>query len=74
MAVSTNKVTSALIIKLKVGTLSNGKDKLSNVTLNRVKTTAADQDVYDVADKISALLKYPVNSTLRQDRSELINA
>ena len=74
MALTTNKLTSALIIKVKTGTTSEGKDKFSSITFKKVKIAAVDQDVYDVANAIGTVLSHPVNDIMRQDESEIISA
>lgn len=74
MALSTNKLTSALILKVKTGTTKSGSDKFSNITFKKVKIAAVDQDVYDVANSIGGILSHPVIDVLRQDESELISA
>lgn len=73
MAVTGVKVSSALVLKVKTGVDAQGNDVFSSTTLRRVKTTAADQDIFDTAQGISTLLKNPVDSILRQDVSELVN-
>lgn len=73
MPVSGLKISSSLVLRVKTGVDGSGNDILSTVTLRRVKTSAPDQDLYDTAQGISALLKNPVDSILRQDVNELIN-
>ncbi|SEF39356.1 Protein of unknown function [Caloramator fervidus] len=74
MAVTSVKVTSNVIFKVKVGVDQNGNDIEKNVTLKRIKANAQDQDVFDVVLALSNLLEGPVQSVTRQDISQLINA
>jgi len=49
-------------------TLSAGGDDTVSVRLNNIKPTAIDADVYAVADAISELLNYPVDSIQRTSK------
>lgn len=73
MAVSENKVTTALILKAKTGT-KNGQDVFKSITLNNIKGTAAAEDIYTVAAGLGGLLAYPVSSICKQEVNELVNA
>lgn len=73
MAVSSVRLTSALVLKSKTGVDAGGSDVFKNITLKRVKTAAAEQDVFDVAKGIALVLKNPVSGILRQDVNEIIS-
>lgn len=73
MAVNSVKVSSNLVLRVRTGVDSKGNPTFGSTTLRRVKTSAADQNLYDVAQGIQALLKNPVDAILRQDVTELIN-
>ncbi|QCX33365.1 DUF1659 domain-containing protein [Caloramator sp. E03] len=73
MAVNGVKVSSNLILRVRTGVDSNGNAVFDNTTLRRIKTSAQDQDLFEIASGIGALLKNPVDAILRQDVIELIN-
>lgn len=73
MAVNQVKLTSALVLKVKSGVDTNGNDVFKNISLRKVKTTALEQDVFDVAQGLAGVLKNPVDGILRQDVNELIS-
>ncbi|TDT62408.1 DUF1659 domain-containing protein [Fonticella tunisiensis] len=74
MAVSAMGLTSALVIKVKTGTDALGNDTFRSISIKKVKSQAADQDVFDVAQAIAGVLSPAVESIMRQDTEELINA
>lgn len=73
MAVNGVKLSTNLIIKVKTGVDAKGNDLFKNVTLRKIKTTAVDADVYEVAGAIGGLIKFPVEAISKQEVSELIN-
>lgn len=73
MAVSGTKLTTTLVLKVKSGVDEAGKDIIKSVNFRKVKTSALEQDIFDVAQGIAVVLKYPVNGVLRQDVNELIS-
>jgi len=53
---------SALQFRLVVGSNpETGAPIVSSKTFNKVKSTAIEQDVYDVANALVGLQKYPLN-------------
>lgn len=73
MAVNQVRLTSALLLKVKSGVDTNGNDVFKNISLKKVKTTALEQDVFDVAQGFAVVLKNPVEGIMRQDVNELIS-
>jgi hypothetical protein len=73
MAVQASVIKSALSLKYKEGVDESGKDIFKTKKFSNVKTSAADADIYAVADTFSSLMKYPVEEILRNDDSMLIN-
>jgi hypothetical protein len=73
MAVSAAKLTSALVIKLRIGVDGKGNDVFKNITFKNVKTSASEQDLFDVAEAIAAVLGSPVEGIFRQNLDELIS-
>jgi hypothetical protein len=51
--------------------LSTGGEDRVSFNLRNVKSTATDQDVYDIVTSIVALLEYPVDEILRHEKSNL---
>lgn len=74
MAVSTVKLTSALMMKVKTGVDGKGNDIFKNITFKKIKPAAAEEDVFAVAQGIASILAVPVSSIQRQDLDELVNA
>lgn len=74
MAVSSTKLTSVLILKVKTGTDAKGNDTTSNLSIRKVKVTAVDDDVFQIAQAIGNILSQPVVGTLRQDVNQIIGA
>ena len=53
---------SALQLRLVVGTNpETGAPIVNSKTLNKIKSTAIEQDAYDVATALVGLQKYPLN-------------
>jgi hypothetical protein len=71
MAVTANALNSALIISFQSGTDEGGAPIVSRRTLNDIKATASDQDVFDVAQSLYALQQYPLLGIRRDNRFEL---
>lgn len=74
MAVSKVPGDSVLKLALHVGDSPTGSPILKNRSLNGIKSTAADQDLFDVANALSGLQQYPLNAITRIDNSALTNA
>jgi hypothetical protein len=74
MAVNQVKLSSALVLKVKTGVDSSGNDVFKNIALKKVKTAAADQDVFDVAQGFKNVLKDSVTGIMKQDVNELVSA
>jgi hypothetical protein len=74
MAVNQVKLSSVLVLKVKTGVDSSGNDVFKNISLKKVKTTAADQDVFDVAQGFKNVLKDTVAGIMKQDVNELVSA
>jgi hypothetical protein len=68
------KLTSALVLKVQSGTDTDGNTLYRNITLKKVKPAAVEQDLFDVATAISALLENPVEGIFRQNLDEMISS
>lgn len=73
MAIVANKISTALQLKVKTGVDENGNDVFSTQSYRRVKLSAADGDMYDVAQTIGGLENTPVVSILKAESCELVN-
>lgn len=60
MAVMTTKDSTFLRLKVKVGVDSTGKDELKNINLSKIKVTAEDETVFNLAKAFENVLAYPV--------------
>jgi hypothetical protein len=74
MAATSVQLTSALVLKTNVGLDENGNDVYKNITFKKVKASATDQSVLDVAQAIGLVLRTPIDNVLRQNLNELIEA
>jgi hypothetical protein len=71
MAVISTPVNSILQLVLEKGMGENGKPILRTKSYNRVKTSAPDEDLMEVAKQLSGLQDYPVNAIRRVIETEL---
>lgn len=72
MAVVKVPQSSTIAIKLQKGVTTSGSP--AYVTRNySCKATAADQDLFDVAQALMGLQKYPVSDITRVDNAYLVN-
>jgi len=72
MAVVKIPQSSTIAIKLQKGVTSSGNP--AYVTRNYTgKPTAADQDLFDVAQALMGLQAYPVSEIARVDNANLVN-
>ncbi|WP_411680002.1 DUF1659 domain-containing protein [Clostridium thailandense] len=74
MAATATKLQTTLIIKYKDGVDAKGKEKIKSQNFKKVKTTAAEQDLYDVSIEIGKLLGKTLDEVVREDQSGIINA
>ncbi|MHB1651426.1 MAG: DUF1659 domain-containing protein [Desulfitobacteriaceae bacterium] len=71
MAVTTNAKGTVLVVTYQQGLSATGTPILRQRSLANVKSTALDQDVYDVAQALFGLQQYPVINVRRDNRFEL---
>lgn len=72
MAVSKVPANSVLRLELRVGVNAGGNPVYRNRSLNNVKPTASDQDLFDVAVALAGLQEYPLNGVSRVDGARLV--
>ncbi|MBO8169559.1 MAG: DUF1659 domain-containing protein [Thermoanaerobacteraceae bacterium] len=71
MAVVSNPIDSSMRLVFQTGTDAAGNPQFDDVTYRRVKPTATDQDVFDVANIIAGLQVHTLNSVQRINENEL---
>ncbi len=73
---SVNKVlnTTSFYIEVESGTDKNGAKTYSKKNFSGVKTTAAAQNVFDVAEAIKAVLSAETRDYYLTEASKLVNA
>lgn len=74
MAVSKVLQSAKLVIKVETGVNTAGKPVYRQRSYTNVKPSAADADLHAVAAAMAGLQKHPVNSIVRIDDSELVEA
>lgn len=74
MAVTKNPVVSTIRLSLVTGTTAQGDPILKQTSLNNVKTGAADQDLFDVANVLIGLQEYQLEGIKRIDTADLSEA
>ncbi len=74
MAVNKVPQTSKMVITIENGVNANGKPVQRQRSYKNVKVSAADADVYAVAQAIANLQTRAVISISRQDDGNLVNA
>ncbi|MDD3654713.1 MAG: DUF1659 domain-containing protein [Desulfotomaculaceae bacterium] len=74
MAVTKVPGNSTLRLVLHVGDSGSGSPILRTKSLSNVKTTAADQDILNLATALAGLQDFPLNGVTRVDNAALIQA
>ncbi|MCH5138871.1 DUF1659 domain-containing protein [Clostridiaceae bacterium UIB06] len=69
MAAKATKLHTTLIVKYEDGVDAKGKEIIKSQSFSKVKTTAAEQDLLDVALQIEKLLGKTLNEVVREDQS-----
>lgn len=73
MAVITNQADSKFKIVLNAGVDDNNKTIVKSKTFSNVKSTAANDNLYNLGVAISNLQTYELTNIVRYDEYELIN-
>lgn len=74
MAVSKITDSTSLSIEVKSGTDSSGAATYSKKSFSDLRNNVAEQNAYDVAEAIKAVLSEPTRAYFLNKNSELINA
>jgi len=72
MPVSANPLNSAVVVKYQADISSTGLPVIRQKTLNDVKFTANEQDVYDVVNALFSLSIHPVVQSILCKNYDLI--
>lgn len=73
MAVVKESFGCSMKMRYQQGVNNNGDPVFVYRTFSKIKVTATDQDIYDVASVLNSLQNSPMLAVYRQDDSELIN-
>jgi hypothetical protein len=74
MAATATKLQTGLVLKYKDGVDEKGKEIIKKQRFSKVKTTALDQDIYDVSLEIGKLLGKILDEVIKEDQSGIMNA
>lgn len=69
MAAKATKLQTTLLVKYKDGVDAKGKEIIKNMRFSKVKTTATEQNILDVAVEIEKLLGKTLDEVIREDQS-----
>lgn len=72
MAVISTELEGKVKLMLNAGTDGEGKMITKSKTFSRVKASAADEDIYTVANDIAGLQEYPVTAIRKYEEYDLI--
>ena len=73
MAVNRVPQSSRMIIALQNGVNAGGEPVYLKRTYKSVKPGAVDADIYEIAQAMASLQKYPLTSISRMDDGNLVN-
>lgn len=74
MAATASKLQTTLVLKYKDGVDQKGKEIIKSQRFSKVKTTASDQNIYDVSVEIEKLLGKTLDEIVKEDQSSIMNA
>ena len=74
MAAKATKLQTTLLVKYEDGVDANGKGIIKNVRFSKVKTTATEQNILDVAVEIEKILGKTLDEVIREDQSGITKA
>ncbi len=73
MAVISTELEGKVKLMFNAGSDEEGKMITKSKTLSRVKSNAADEDIYTVSNEIARLQEYPVTSIRKTEEYDLIS-
>ena len=71
MAVIASAKDTLMVVTVQTGLTAQGSPILSQRSIANVKSTATDQEVFDVANALYGLQDYPLISVRRDNRIDL---
>lgn len=71
MAVIASNKDTVIVVTFQTGLTPQGSPKLSQRSITNVKSSASNQDVYDVAVALYGLQDYPLIGVRRDNRVDL---
>ncbi|HEY8910525.1 MAG TPA: DUF1659 domain-containing protein [Desulfosporosinus sp.] len=71
MAVTASAKDTLMVVTVQTGLTDQGSPILSQRSIANVKSSATDQDVFDVANALYGLQDYPLISVRRDNRIDL---
>lgn len=74
MSAKTTKLSSTLVLKYIDGVDAKGKDIIKTQRFAKVKTTATEENLLDVAIEMEKLLGKSLNEVIREDENGITNA
>ncbi|MCT8977902.1 DUF1659 domain-containing protein [Clostridium sp. CX1] len=73
MAATATKLQTTLIVKYIDGVDPKGKEIIKSQRFSKVKTNAAEQDLFDVAKEVEKLIGKTLDEIIREDESGITN-
>lgn len=73
MAVIKEPYACSMKMRYQQGVNNNGDPVFVNRIFSKIKVTATDQDIYDVAAALNSLQNSPMLAVYRVDDAELVN-
>lgn len=74
MAALATKLQTALVMKYVDGVDAKGTEIIKSQRFSKVKVTAIEQDLYDLAKEFEKLLGKTLSEVVREDQSGITNA
>ncbi len=73
MAIAVNQANSKLKMVFNVGLDENNKNITKSKTLASIKSTATNEDLYDLGTAVSDMQSFSLESLVRYEEYELVN-
>lgn len=73
MAATATKLNTTLIIKYIDGVDLKGKEIVKSQSFSKVKISAAEQNLFDVAKELEKLIGKTLDEVIREDESSITN-
>ncbi len=73
MAAKATKLETTMIVKYNDGLDKDGKEVIKKQRFSKVKISAAEQDIFDVAKEVEKVLGKTLDELIREDQSSITN-